>query len=123
LYQDHASMGAAGTPAGGLSRSAHCLGLSLWRHLSQRGKGAALVLPRCDTAAITLHLAEIAAAVAPGANAVLLFDQAGWHLSDKLLAPTNLTLLPLPPKCPELKISCRFQKSYSVAALIFQYLP
>ena len=66
------------------------------------GKGAALVLPRCDTAAMNLHLAEIAMAVAPGAHAVLLLDQAGWHLSDKLIAPPNITLLPLPPKCPEL---------------------
>ena len=51
---------------------------------------------------MSLHLAEIAACVAPGAHAVLLLDQAGWHLSDKLVAPANLTLLPLPPKCPEL---------------------
>jgi transposase len=51
---------------------------------------------------MNLHLAEIAQAVAPGAHAVLLLDQAGWHLSDKLVVPPNITLLPLPPKCPEL---------------------
>ena len=51
---------------------------------------------------MTLHLAEIAAAVAPGAYAVLLLDQAGWHLSAGLVVPGNITLLPLPPKCPEL---------------------
>jgi transposase len=68
----------------------------------REGKGAALVLPRCNTAAMNLHLAEIARSVAPGAHAVLLLDQAGWHLSDKLVVPPNLTLLPLPPKCPEL---------------------
>jgi len=66
------------------------------------GKGAALVLPRCNTEGMTLHLAEIAAAVAPGAHAVLLLDQAGWHLSAGLVVPGNITLLPLPPKCPEL---------------------
>jgi hypothetical protein len=33
---------------------------------------------------------------------VLIRDQAGWHLSDKLVAPPNITLVPLPPKCPEL---------------------
>ena len=66
------------------------------------GKGAALVLPRCNIAAMNLHLAEIAMAVAPGAHAVLVLDQAGCHLSDKLVVPANLTLLPLPPKCPEL---------------------
>src|SRR5271166_3359704 len=45
------------------------------------GKGAALVMPRCDTEAMNLHLAEIATQIAPGAHAALLVDQAGWHLS------------------------------------------
>ncbi|NDV87401.1 IS630 family transposase [Aurantimonas aggregata] len=66
------------------------------------GKGAALVLPRCNTEGMTLHLAEISAAVAPGAHAVLILDQAGWHLSAGLIIPANITLLPLPAKCPEL---------------------
>jgi transposase len=48
------------------------------------------------------HLAQIANTVAPGAHAVLLLDQAGWHLSCQLTVPDNITLLPLPPKCPEL---------------------
>ncbi len=51
---------------------------------------------------MTLHLEEIARAVAPGAHAVLLLDQAGWHLSAKLLVPDNITILPLPSKSPEL---------------------
>ena len=41
----------------------------------QYGKGAALVTPRCDTEAMTLHLAEIATQIAPGAHAALLVDQ------------------------------------------------
>ncbi|CAH2605697.1 protein of unknown function (plasmid) [Rhodovastum atsumiense] len=68
----------------------------------KEGKGAALVLPCCNIAAMNLHLAEIATAVAPGAHAVLLLDQAGWHTSARLIVPPNITLLPLPPKCPEL---------------------
>ena len=51
---------------------------------------------------MTLHLEEIARAVAPGAHAVLLLDQAGWHLSARLLVPNNITILPLPSKSPEL---------------------
>ena len=66
------------------------------------GKGAALVMPRCGTEAMGLHLAEIATAVAPGAHAVLLVDRAGWHMSDRLVVPPNITLVPLPPRCPEL---------------------
>jgi transposase len=61
-----------------------------------------LVLPWCNTAAMALHLTEISRTVAPGAHAVLLLDQAGWHLSDKLTIPENITLMPLPPKSPEL---------------------
>jgi len=66
------------------------------------GKGAGLVLPSCNTEAMNLHLAEIATQVAPGTHAVLLLDQAGWHLSGRLVVPDNITLVPLPPKCPEL---------------------
>ncbi len=53
---------------------------------------------------MSLHLAEIATAVEPGRHAVLLLDQAGWHLSDQVAVPDNITLLPLPPKCPELNV-------------------
>ena len=56
----------------------------------EAGKGAALVLPRCDTQAMNLHLAEIAAAVAPGVHAVLLVDRAGWHVSAKVAVPPNI---------------------------------
>jgi transposase len=51
---------------------------------------------------MTLHLAEISAHVARGRHAVLLLDQAGWHLSRELRVPANITIMPLPPKCPEL---------------------
>ncbi len=67
-----------------------------------RGTGAALVLPKCNTAAMNLHLREISAAVEPGAHAIVTVDQAGWHFSKALEIPDNITLLPLPPKSPEL---------------------
>jgi len=51
---------------------------------------------------MNLHLAEISTAVAPGRHALLLLDQARWRLPDRLTVPVNITLLPLPPKCPEL---------------------
>ena len=41
-------------------------------------------------------------AVAPGAHAVLLLDQAGWHLSARLPVPHNIAIPPLPSKSPEL---------------------
>jgi hypothetical protein len=52
---------------------------------------------------MTLHLAAISAKVAPGRHAVLLVDQAGWHLSAHLVVPPNITIVPLPAKFPELK--------------------
>ena len=67
-----------------------------------RGTCAGLVLPWCDTFAMNLHLAEISKAVAPGAHAVVIMDQAGWHTTPKLKVPDNITILPLPSKSPEL---------------------
>jgi len=68
-----------------------------------RGIGAALVLPFANAKMMNLHLAEISAAVAPGAHAVLTVDGAGWHQTgDKLRVPDNITLLHLPPYSPEL---------------------
>ena len=51
---------------------------------------------------MTLHLEEISRAVSPGAHAVLLLDQAGWHTTGKLNLPDNITLLALPSRSPEL---------------------
>ncbi len=61
-----------------------------------------MVLPRCTTEGMTLHLKEISQAVTPGAHALVLVDQAGWHQSKKLVVPDNITLMPLPAKAPEL---------------------
>ena len=64
----------------------------------ERGTGAALVLPFCNTEAMQLHLDEIAASVTAGAHAILILDQAGWHGAKDLKIPSNLSLLPLPPR-------------------------
>ena len=51
---------------------------------------------------MALHLAEISLAVAPGAHAAVLMDQAGWHTTGKLEIPSNISIIALPAKCPEL---------------------
>jgi hypothetical protein len=51
---------------------------------------------------MNLHLLKIERAIAPGAHAVLLVDQAGWHMSARLVVPQNITIIALPSKCPEL---------------------
>ena len=67
-----------------------------------RGVGAGLVLPRCNTQAMQWHLDEISALVTPGAHAVLIIDRAGWHTTGRLEIPSNITLMFLPPRAPEL---------------------
>jgi len=67
-----------------------------------RGAGAALVLPACNCEAMQLHLDEIATKVALGAHAIILLDQAGWHGAKALVVPNNISLVPLPPRAPEL---------------------
>jgi len=67
-----------------------------------RGVGAALVLPYCNTFGMNLHLQEISQTIKPGAHAIMIVDQAGWHFSKALQIPHNITLLPLPPRSPEL---------------------
>jgi hypothetical protein len=68
----------------------------------KQGKGAALILPACNTEAMNLHLVEIAKTVVPSAHAVLLVDQAGWHMSTRLVVRPNITIIALPAKSPEL---------------------
>ena len=68
----------------------------------ERGTGAALVLPACNTEAMQLHLDEIATKITPGAHAILLLDQAGWHGAKALKVPNNISLLQFPPRAPEL---------------------
>jgi transposase len=76
--------------------------LTLGAICPKKGKGAGPVMPYADTPAMQAHLAEISVAVDPGAHAVVILDQAGWHISSKLEIPGNVTLLPLPPRSPEL---------------------
>src|SRR5215218_3311078 len=68
----------------------------------ERAIGAGLVLPHVNAEAMGLHLAEIGRHVAPGAHALVVLDGAGWHGAGDLTVPDNLTLLPLPPRSPEL---------------------
>ena len=61
------------------------------------GKAAGIVMPRCDSEAMSTHLKEIAFHVATSAHAVLLLDWAGWHRVE-LVVPPNITPIPLPPR-------------------------
>jgi transposase len=60
------------------------------------------MLPRANTAAMQMHLEEISRNVAARAHAVVLMDRAGWHMTEKLEVPKNLTIILLPSRSPEL---------------------
>jgi transposase len=66
------------------------------------GASSAMLAPTVNTAYMTEHLRFIGAQVAPDAHAVLVLDQAGWHVAKGLRVPANITLLHLPPYSPEL---------------------
>ena len=51
---------------------------------------------------MNLFLAELAAAVPARTHAVLVLDRAGWHVSENLSVPANLTLVHLTPYSSEL---------------------
>ena len=68
----------------------------------ERGVGTGLVMPYCNTHAMQKHLKEISRAVAPGSHAAIIVDRAGWHTTKNLNLPANITLIPLPPRSPEL---------------------
>jgi transposase len=51
---------------------------------------------------MSLHLKAISRVVASGSHAVVVMDQAGWHMTGKLDVPSNITIIALPAKCPEL---------------------
>jgi transposase len=60
------------------------------------------MLPRANTGAMQMHLNEISRNVAARAHAVVLMDRAGWHMTDKLKPPKNLSIILLPSRSPEL---------------------
>lgn len=68
----------------------------------QSGSAVALVAPGVDTQTMNFFLAEFSASLAGDVHAVLILDQAGWHLSHDLVVPGNLTLIHLPPRSPQL---------------------
>ena len=68
----------------------------------RQGKGAALMLPKANTDAMQMHLDEISRNVAARAHAIVLMDRAGWHNTDKLKIPKNLSIILLPSRSPEL---------------------
>ena len=62
----------------------------------------ALVLPYANTEAMQVFLDRFAETLAEDEHAAMILDQAGWHSSNGLAVPANITLVPLPAYSPEL---------------------
>lgn len=59
-------------------------------------------MPHLDTDVINLFLEEFSRQLAPDIQAVLIWDNAGFHISGKLQVPPNVSVIQLPPYSPEL---------------------
>ena len=62
----------------------------------------ALVMPEVNTDAMQQFLDHFSKTIADDEHVALILDQAGWHTANDLRVPDNITLVPLPPYCPEL---------------------
>jgi hypothetical protein len=65
------------------------------------GRHDSLVLPRANTAAMSLFLKEVSD-LCTGEYILMFVDKAGWHRSKDLEIPPNIELAFLPPYSPEL---------------------
>jgi transposase len=66
----------------------------------QDGELISLILPRADTPALSLYLAEVSRRH-PHEHILLFLDRAGWHQANALEVPDNITLDWLPPYSPQ----------------------
>jgi len=66
------------------------------------GRMTSLILPRANTEMMDIFLRQVSQDVRDY-FILMLVDQAGWHVSQKLPVPQNIRLIKLPPRSPELK--------------------
>jgi transposase len=68
----------------------------------ETGHSEGLLSPRLNTDAVQAFLGEFSKTLAPDEHAIMLWDGAGFHTSQQLRMPDNITVLQLPPYSPEL---------------------
>jgi transposase len=66
------------------------------------GAAVAMITPTVNTGLMNTFLAGLSGTLAPVEHAVLVLDNAGWHVARALCVPDNITLLFLPAYSPEL---------------------
>lgn len=65
------------------------------------GRMTSLILPWANTEMMNIFLRQVADDYSDY-FILMLADQAGWHISQKLAVPENMRLIKLPPRSPEL---------------------
>lgn len=86
-------------------------------------KGAAIVMPTCDTEAMNIFLQEVRFNVSEDAHAVIIMDGAPWHRSKDIALPDNISIIILPSYSPELNpAECiwHYMRSHWLSGRIFQ---
>lgn len=68
----------------------------------ETGDACGLVTPKVNTDTMNVFLEQFSKELPKDVHAVMVLDQAGWHTAAALKIPTNVTLVHLPPKSPEL---------------------
>lgn len=66
------------------------------------GDKYSLIYDGMDTQVMNQFLKNIGKKIGLTTHAVMFIDGAGWHRSDDLVVPSNITLYALPPYSPEL---------------------
>lgn len=65
------------------------------------GRMTSLILPDADSEMMSIFLAQVSRDFSDY-FIVMVLDKAGWHTTGKLDIPSNIRLLPLPARSPEL---------------------
>jgi transposase len=68
----------------------------------ETGEATGLIAPEINTDMMNAFLEQFARELSADVHAVMVLDQAGWHVAKALAVPANVTLIHLPPKSPEL---------------------
>lgn len=68
----------------------------------ETGESIGWLAPYVNTAEFNRYLRVVSERLGPDEHAVLIMDQAGWHVSGRVERPENIWILFLPPYSPEL---------------------
>jgi transposase len=66
------------------------------------GRTAGLLAPSLNTGVVNAFFEQLAREIDPGVHVVMFWDRAAYHTTGKLHVPSNVTLVALPPRSPEL---------------------